>query len=149
MKNELLLVVGALALTAGVITSSARAAEPTMVDVAQRLYKSATPSSFDGKCAGQGAELAVDGDRHTCSKTSDTTIVRFAGDKVTDVTIHKKGIHKGAFDQIKRKMGPPNSVKTFGAMKMHFWFTKDATVALAFQSSSQSRSTMVSFRSPG
>jgi hypothetical protein len=74
--------------------------------------------------------------------------VRFAGDKVTDVTVHKKGIQKGALDQIKRRLGPPNSVKTLGAMKMHFWFTKDATIALAFQSSSQSRSTMVSFRAP-
>jgi hypothetical protein len=78
----------------------------------------------------------------------DTTIVRFAGDKATDVTVHKKGIQKGAFAQINRKLGAPSSVKTLGAMRMHFWFTKDATIALAFQSSAASRSTMVSFRSP-
>ena len=119
-----------------------------MVDIAERLYKSATPDSFDRKCAGPGAKLEVDGNRHTCSKGLDTTIVRFAGDKATDVTVHEKGIQKGVLGQIKRKLGAPNSVKTMGAMKMHFWFTKNATVALAFQSSSQSRSTMVSFRSP-
>jgi hypothetical protein len=149
MKNRLLFVVGVLALTIGTMTSSSRAAEPTMVDVAQRLYKNATPDSFDRKCAGPGAELKVDGNRHACSKASDTTIVRFAGDKVIDVTVHEKGLRKDALGQIKRKLGAPSSVKTLGAMKMHFWFTKDATVVLAFQSSSQSRSTMVSFRSPG
>jgi hypothetical protein len=149
MKNRLLFVVGVLALTTGAMTSSSRAAEPTMVDVAQRLYKNATPDSFDRKCTGPGAELKVDGNRHTCSKGSNTTIVRFAGDKAIDVTMHEKGIRKEALGQIKRKLGAPNSVKTLGAMKMHFWFTGEATVALAFQSSSQSRSTMVSFRSPG
>ena len=148
MRNGLLFVASVLLLTVWAMTSSSRAAGPTMVDVAERLYKSATPDSFDHKCTGPGAELEVDGNRHTCSKGPDTTIVRFAGDKVTDVTLHKKGIQKGVLGQIKRKLGAPNSVKTMGAMKMHFWFTKNATVALAFQSSSQSHSTMVSFRSP-
>jgi hypothetical protein len=31
---------------------------------------------------------------------------------------------------------------------MHFWFTKDANVSVGLQSSAQSRSTMVTFRSP-
>ena len=149
MNNQLFFVVGALLLAAGAMTSSSRATGPTMVDVAERLYKRATPDSFDRKCAGPSAKLEVDGNRHTCSKGLDTTIVRFAGEKVTDVTVHKKGIQKGVLGQIKRKLGAPNSVKTMGAMKMHFWFTKNATVAVAFQSSAESRSTMVSFRSPG
>jgi hypothetical protein len=148
MKIRLLFVVGALVWTAGAMTSSSEAAGPTMVDVAERLYKNATPDAFDRKCTGPGAKLEVEGDRHTCSKKLDTTIVRFAGTKVTDVTMHKKGIQKGVLGQIKRKLGAPNSVKTLGAMKMHFWFTKDATIAVAFQSSAMSRSTMVSFRSP-
>ncbi|MGB8328560.1 MAG: hypothetical protein WCE62_00425 [Polyangiales bacterium] len=147
MKNRLLFVVGALVFTAVAMASGSGAAAPTMVDLAQRLYKNATPESFDSKCTGPGAKLAVDGDRHTCS-TVDTTIVRFAGTQVTDVTVHKKGIHKEALDQIKRKLGAPDSVKPLGAMKMHFWFTADATVVLAFQSSAKSRSTMISFRSP-
>ncbi|MGD8608048.1 MAG: hypothetical protein PVH21_12200 [Myxococcales bacterium] len=148
MTNRFLFVVAAAAFAAVMMAPSSRAAEPTIVDVASALYKHATPESFDRKCSGPGAELAVDGNRHTCSKKMDTTIVRFAGDKATDVTVHKKGIQKGAFAQIKRKLGAPSSVKTLGAMRMHFWFTKDATIALAFQSSAASRSTMVSFRSP-
>lgn len=147
MKNGLLFVVGAL-VTAGAWSSGSQAAGPTMVDVAEQLYKRATPESFDRKCTGPGAKLEVDGDRHVCSKDLETTIVRFAGDKVIDVTVHEKGIQKGALGQIKRKLGGPDSVKTLGAMKMHFWFTKDATIALAFQSSAKSRSTMLSFRSP-
>jgi hypothetical protein len=148
MKNRLLFVVGALVLTTGAMVSGSSAAGPTMADVAERLYKNATPDSFDRKCKGPGAELKVDGNRHTCSKASDTTIVRFAGEKATDVTVVKKGIDQGALGQMKRKLGAPDSVKTLGAMKMHFWFTEDATVAVAFQSSAKSRSTMVSFRSP-
>jgi len=119
-----------------------------MVDVAEQLYKNATPESFDRKCTARGAKLEVDGNRHACSKGPGTTIVRFSGDEVIDVTVHKKGIQKGALGQIKRKLGGPDSVKTLGAMKMHFWFAKDATISLAFQSSSESRSTMLSFRSP-
>ncbi|KPK17263.1 MAG: hypothetical protein AMJ62_02080 [Myxococcales bacterium SG8_38] len=148
MKNGMLFVVGALVFTAAASSSGSQAAGPTMVDVAEQLYKNATPESFDRKCTGPGAKLEVDGDRHTCSKDPDTTIVRFAGDKVTDVTVHKKGIQKAVLGQIKSKLGGPDSVKTLGAMKMHFWFAKDATIALAFQSSAQSRSTMLSFRSP-
>lgn len=148
MRNGLLFGIGALLLLAGATSSGSRAAAPTMVDVAERLYKNATPDSFDRKCAGPAAQLEVDGDRHTCTKDLETTIVRFADGRVTDVTLHKKGIHKGVLSQIKRKLGAPDSVKPLGAMKMHFWFTKDATVAVAFQSSAKSRSTMVSFRSP-
>lgn len=149
MIKRIVFVCSSLALGLALMSASSRAAAPTMVDVAAALYKTATPDSFDRQCAGPEAELQVDGNRHTCSKKHDTTIVRFDGDKPTDVTVHKKGIQTGALGQIKRKLGAPNSVKTMGAMKMHFWFTKDATVALAFQSSAASRSTMVSFRSPG
>jgi hypothetical protein len=148
MKNRMPFVVGALVFAAGVMTSASRAAGPTVVDVAEGIYRNATPDSFDRKCKGPGAELAVDGNRHTCTKNLDTTIVRFAGEKASDVTVVKKGIDQGALGQIKRKLGAPDSVKTLGAMKMHFWFTEDATVAVAFQSSAKSRSTMVSFRSP-
>lgn len=148
MRNGVFLVVSALVFAAGAMASSSRAAAPTMVEMAERLYKNATPDSFDRKCSGPGAELEVEGNRHTCSKKLDTTIVRFAGDKATDVTVHKKGIQRGVLGQMKRKLGAPNSVKTLGAMKMHFWFTKNATIALAFQSSAMSHSTMVSFRSP-
>ncbi|HSN83967.1 MAG TPA: hypothetical protein VLS88_15405 [Polyangiales bacterium] len=148
MKKGLLFVVGALVLTSGATSSMSRAAEPSMVDVAERLFKNATPESFDRKCTGRGAKLEVDGNRHACSKGLDTTIVRFSGDQVADVTMHTKGIQKGVLGQIKRKLGGPDSEKTLGAMKMHFWFAKDATVALAFQSSAKSRSTMLSFRSP-
>ena len=148
MKNRLLWV-GMLAFAAALLSSGSSAAGPTMVDVAQRLYRKATPESFDRQCKGAGAKLEVTGDRHSCEKPQLTTIVRFAEGEVTNATVFKKGLHKQVVSQIRRKLGAPDSVKTLGAMKMHFWFTKDASISVAFQSSAKSRSTMVSFRSPG
>ena len=119
-----------------------------MVDLAAKLYASATPESFDSACKGRNYELEVTGDRHACTTPEGTRVVHFIGDKASEVTVIKKGIRKGALDQVKRKHGKPDSVKTQGALKMHFWFTEKASVAVAFQSSTKSRSTMVSFRSP-
>ena len=146
MKHRLLFCVAAMAIAA--TTSSSAAKEPTMVDVAQRLHKHATPDSFDRKCAGPGAKLEVTGARHACSKSQGTMVVRFAGDQASEVTVFKKGIHKNVLAQLRRKHGAPSSVKTLGAMKMYFWFTKDASVSVGIQSSPESRSTMVSFRPP-
>ena len=117
-----------------------------MVDVAQRLYEHATPDSFDGKCAGPGAKLEVSGDRHRCSKPKATTVVKFSADKGSEATVFKKGIHKEVLSQLRRKYGPPSSVRTLGAMKMYFWFTKDTSVSVGIQSSPESRSTMVTVR---
>ncbi len=143
MKNRLLWCVAAMAIA---VAASAGAKEPTMVDVAQRLYERATPNSFDGRCAGAGAKLEVTGDRHSCSKPKGTTVVRFAGEERPEATVFKKGIHKEVISQLRRKYGPPSSVKTLGAMKMYFWFTKDTSVSVGIQSSPESRSTMVTFR---
>lgn len=146
MKERLLFCVAAMAIAT--MTSGAGAKEPTMVDVAQRLHKNATPDGFDRKCAGKGAKLEVTGDRHSCSKPKGTTVVRFAGEEPSEVTVFKKGIHKDVLSQLKRKHGAPSSIKTLGAMKMYFWFTKEASVSVGIQSSPESRSTMVSFRPP-
>ena len=53
---------------------------------------------------------------------------------------------KEVLSQLRRKYGPPSSVKTLGAMKMYFWFTKEASVSVGIQSSPEGRSTMVTFR---
>ena len=155
MKDTLLMLTasgvalaGTLALMAALQVSNSRAKASSMVDVAQRLYANAAPASFDAKCKGTGVELEVEGERHTCTRPDGASIVRFSGDDVTQVSVYRKGIRKDAFGQIKGKLGKPDSVKTLGALKMHFWFTKEATVTVGFQSSAESRSTMVSFRSP-
>ncbi len=148
MRNRLLWVLGAAMVTTAMTSASSDAASATMVDVAERLYRKATPESFDEQCKGAGAKLEVDGERHSCTKPQLTSIARFDGAGVTDVTVYKKGLHNEVVGQLKRKLGAPNSVKTLGAMKMHFWFTEDVNVSVGFQSSAQSRSTMVSFRSP-
>ena len=90
MKNRLLWCGAAMAM---VVTASAGAKEPTMVDVAQRLYEHATPDSFDGKCAGSGAKLEVTGDRHACSRPKGTTVVNFTGEERPQATVFKKGVH--------------------------------------------------------
>lgn len=143
-----LLFTGTLAMVAVLQVSSSSAAAPSMVEVAQRIYKNAKPESFDAKCKGKGVKLEVEGDRHSCTRPDGASIVRFAGDDPTQVTVYRKGIRKGELGEIKGKLGAPNSVKTLGAVKMHFWFTKKATVSLGFQSSSQSQSTLVGFRAP-
>ena len=148
MKNQALWMVSAAALVFTIANSSSEAARPTMVDVAEKLYRNATPQSFAGRCKANRGKLEADGDRHTCSSVNMTSIVRFSDDRPKSVTVHKKGLHKEVVGQLKRKLGAPSSVKTLGAMKMHFWFTKDASVSVGFQTSSESRSTMVSFRSP-
>ena len=119
-----------------------------MVERAAELYAKATPESFDRACRGPGTELEVNGERHACSTVQGTTIVRFTGHQVSEVTVQKKGIQKAALNQIQRRFGKPDSVKSEGAMKMHFWFTDDVRVALGFQSSKASRSTLVRFGSP-
>lgn len=149
MNKRLYFVVGVLALTVAVVTSSSEAAGPTMVDEARKLYEKATPESFDEKCKEGGATLEVNGDRHTCTKARGTSIVHLTGSEAREVTVFQKGIQKAVVGQIKRKLGAPDSVKTLGAMKMHFWFTEDASISVGFQSSAQSRSTMVSFRKRG
>ena len=148
MRNRLLWVLGASALAFAMTGPGASAAGGTMVDVAESLYRKATPDSFDERCKGSGAKLEVEGDRHSCSKPQLTTIVRFQGTEPSDVTVFKKGLHKEVIGQLTRKLGQPSSVKTLGAMKMHFWFTDKASVSVGLQSSAKSRSTMVSFRSP-
>ena len=155
MKDTLLMLTGAALLFTGVLAivaiaqvSSSSAAAPSMVDVAQRLYANAKPKSFDAKCTGKGAKLEVEGDRHRCTRPDGASIVRFAGDDATQVTVYRKGLRKGELGKIKGKLGAPSSVQTLGAVKMHFWFTKEATVSLGFQSSSQSQSTLVSYRAP-
>ena len=146
MKNRMLFCAAVLALVA--TTAGSEAKEPTMVDVAKRLHQNATPESFDRKCAGKGVKLEVAGDRHACSKPKATMIVTFAGEDPSQVTVVKKGVHKDVVAQLRRKHGAPSSVKTMGAMKMYFWFTKEANVSVGIQSSPESRSTMVSFRPP-
>ena len=131
-----------------VAASSPQVRGSSMVERAAALYAKATPESFDRACRGRAAELEVTGGRHACSTAQGTTIVRFAGDQVSEVTVQKKGIQKGALQQIQRRFGKPDSVKSEGALKMHFWFTDDVRVALGFQSSKASRSTLVSFGSP-
>ena len=148
MRNGALLALGAAMLTVAMTSASSDAASATMVDVAETLYRKATPESFGQQCKGAGAKLEVEGERHTCAKPQMTTIARFDGGAANDVTVYQKGLHTEVVGQLKRKLGPPNSVKTLGAMKMHFWFTKDANVSVGLQSSAQSRSTMVTFRSP-
>ena len=146
--NTGIVLTGTFALLA-IATANSHAEGPSMMEVAQRLYVKAEPEAFDSKCKGNGATLTVDGDRHTCTRPDETRIVRFEGSNVAQVTIYKKGIRKEAFGQIKRKHGAPDSVKTVGAMKMHFWFTDEAGISLGYQNSAKSRSTMVSFRTPG
>jgi hypothetical protein len=148
MRNRLVCGLSAIALSAGLMSSGSGAAEATMVELAEKLYRNASPESFDRQCNGSGAKLAVAENRHTCSKQQLTTIVRFEGNRATNATVVKKGLHKEVVGQLKRKLGAPDSVKTLGAMKMHFWFTEDASVSVGLQSSTKSRSTMVSFRSP-
>ena len=147
--NTGFLLAGAFAIVAALGASDSHAEGPSMLEVAQRLYFKAEPRSFDAKCKGKGASLVVDGDRHTCTRPDETRIVRFEGGDVTQVTVYKKGIRKEALSQIKRKHGAADSVKTLGALEMHFWFTDDAGISLGFQNSNKSRSTMVSFRAPG
>ncbi len=148
LTGAALLFTGALAIVAVVQVSSSSAAAPSMVDLAQRLYKNAKPDSFDASCKGKGAKLAVEGDRHSCTRPDSASIVRFSGADAKQVTVYRKGIRKAELGNIKGKLGAPNSVKTLGAVKMHFWFTKKATVSLGFQSSSKSQSTLVSFQTP-
>lgn len=140
---------GTFALVAIFTVSDADASGPSMMEVAQRLYAKAAPESFDANCKGKGASLSVEGERHTCTRASDTRIVRFDGENVTQVTVYKKGIRKETLAQLKRKHGAPDSVKTMGTMTMHFWFTEEAGISLGFQDSAKSRSTMVSYRTPG
>ena len=147
--NTGFLVAGTLAIFAAMAASGSHAEGPSMLEVAQRLYLKAEPESFDAKCKGKGASLVVEGDRHTCTRPDETRIVRFDGGEVTQVTVYKKGIRKETLGQIKRRHGAPDSVKTVGALEMHFWFTDDAGISLGFQNSIKSRSTMVSFRAPG
>jgi len=148
MRNRLLWTFGATVLVAAMMSGSSDAASATMVDVAETLYRKATPESFDAQCKGSSATLEVDGGRHSCTKPQQTSIVRFDGESLTDVTVVRKGLHQEVVGQLKRKLGAPNSVKTLGAMKMHFWFTKDASVSVGLQQSAKSRSTLVSFRAP-
>jgi hypothetical protein len=147
--NTGIVLAGTYALFSIVTVSSSQAEGPSMMEVAQRLYLKAEPESFDAKCKGKGATLTVDGERHTCTRPGETRIVRFNGEDVTQATVYKKGIRKDALSQLKRKHGAPDSVKTVGALRMHFWFTDKAGISLGFQDSSKSRSTMVSFRIPG
>ena len=147
--NTGILLAGTFALFAVVAATGSQAEGPSMMEVAQRLYLKAEPKSFDAKCKGKGVTLTVDGDRHTCTRPGETRIVRFKGDEVSQVTVYKKGIRKETLGQIKRKHGAPDSVKTVGALQMHFWFTDDAGISLGFQSSEKSRSTMLSLRTPG
>ena len=149
LVNAGMFLAGTFALFSIVTVSPSHAEGPSMMEVAQRLYLKAEPESFDAKCKGQGATLTVEGERHTCTRPGETRIVRFEGDDVSQVTVYKKGIRKEALGQIKRKHGAPDSVKTMGFLKMHFWFTDDAGISLGFQDSTKSRSTMVSFRTPG
>ena len=69
---------GAFALVAIFAVSNAGASGPSMMEVAQRLYANAAPESFDANCKGKGASLSVEGDRHTCTRPTDTRIVKFA-----------------------------------------------------------------------
>jgi len=144
-----ILLTGTFALLAIGTASRTQAEGPSMMEVAQRLYSKAEPTSFDEHCKGKGATLEVEGDRHTCTRPNETRIVRFEGDQVTQVTVYRKGIRKETLGQIKRKLGAPDSMKTLGAMQMHFWFTKHAGISLGFQNSAESRSTMLSLRAPG
>ena len=146
MREAFLWVFSAAILTTAMTGASSDAAGATMVDVAERLYRKATPESFDAQCKGAGAKLEVEADRHSCTKPQVTSIARFEGSAATDVTVYQKGLHKEVIGQLRRKLGPPSSEKTLGAMKMHFWFTEDASVSVGLQSSAKSRSTMVSFR---
>lgn len=148
MRNRLLWAVGAAMVAMTMTTVGSEAASATMVDIAERLYRKATPESFAEQCKGSAAKLEIEGERHSCAKPQMTSIVRFEGESPTDVTVYRKGLHKEVLGQLKRKLGAPSSVKTLGAMKMHFWFTKDASVSVGLQDSARSRSTMVSFRSP-
>jgi hypothetical protein len=148
LTGAALLFTGALGVVAVVQVSSSSAAAPSMVDLAQRLYKNAKPDSFDARCTGKGVKLEVEGDRHSCTRPDGASIVRFAGDDATQVTVYRKGIRKKELGKLEGKLGAPSSVKTLGAVKMHFWFTKKATVSLGFQSSSKSQSTLVSYQAP-
>lgn len=148
MTKRFSLALCAVALSAIMPGSTTGAAKATMVDVAESLYTKATPSSFDQRCKGADAELEVSGDRHTCKRSKLTTIVRFSNEAPREVTVFKKGLHKEVISQLKRKLGAADSVKSLGAMKMHFWFTKKANVSVGLQSSAESRATMVSYRSP-
>lgn len=148
MKEGFLLAAAALALWTLAPISGLEAEAPTMVDLASRLYKNATPDSFDSSCRGPDSKLEVTGDRHKCVTPQSTRIVEFAGHKPTNVTVTEKGIRKGVMGQVKRRFGEPDAAKTLGAMKMHFWFTDSVRVGVAFQSSKVSRSTMVRFESP-
>ena len=148
MKKQALWVLSVMALVFTITDSSSEAARPTMVDVAEKLYKNATTESFANRCKANGGKLEAEGDRHTCSTAQMTSIVRFSGEGPTSVSVHKKGLHKEVIGQLKRKLGAPSSVKTLGPMKMHFWFTKDANVSVGFQTKGEGRATMVSFRSP-
>lgn len=148
MKHSPFIVAGALAVASLTMSASSLAKGPTMVDVARKLYVQATPDAFDRKCVGRSAKLEVTGDRHSCTEAEGATVVRFTGENATAVTVFKNGIRKEVLGQVQRKLGAADSVTTQGAMKMHFWFTKEASVTVGFQSSAKSRSTMVSFRSP-
>lgn len=148
MRTRNAWVLGVAALLAVVMSPRAGASSKSMVDVAEALYGNATPESFDRQCKRSGATLEVTGDRHTCTKPIQTTIVRFGGDTASNVSVYRKGLHKEVIGQLRRRLGAPSSVKMLGAMKMHFWFTEKANVSVGFQSSPESRSTMVSYRSP-
>jgi hypothetical protein len=148
MRTAGLWVFGAVALLALALGSRADAGSMTMVDVAEQLYRQATPESFDRQCKRSGAKLEVTGERHACTKPKQTTIVEFGGEAPNTATVYRKGLHQGVVGQLERKLGTASSVKTLGAMTMHFWFTKKANVSVGFQRSTESRSTMVSYRSP-
>jgi len=127
--------------------SSSSAEGPSMIDQAARLYAKATPESFDRACKGPGATLEVTGARHKCMTSVGTRIVHFEGDKPAKVTVTKNGIRKAVIGQVNRKFGKPDSVKDVGALKMHFWFTDEVRVGVAFQRSKEKRTTMVSYGS--
>ena len=101
----------------------------------------------DKACRGQGNELKVTGDRHECITPARTRIVEFAGEKPSNVTVSEKGIRKGVMGDLKRRFGAPDSAKTLGPMKMHFWFADTVRVSVAFFDSQATRSTMVRFES--